>query len=154
MLASKGRIFASSLEQNSENLYRMVFDATDAKKVDNFNECWKILEEKSSTAKAASDEKVTSYLSSGQDKAQRMSLSLARFIQNKFDCSGICETSLFYWGRSIQKGTPLNGETCLNYLKEEIANNLTYMGIVSVIVSLVMLILFFAQYALWKNYDD
>ena len=39
------------------------------------------------------------------------------------------------------------------YLKDEVQNNLSYMGIASVVAGLVMLFAFIFNYCLWTDYD-
>ena len=62
--------------------------------------------------------------------------------------------NFFFWGKEILEGTPLESPTCLNYLKIEVQDNLSFMGITGIIFSVVMLVLFFCQYMLWKKYED
>jgi hypothetical protein len=44
--------------------------------------------------------------------------------------------------------------TCLSYLKEEIGSSLTYLGVASIVVGIVILLIFICQYALWCKYED
>ena len=39
------------------------------------------------------------------------------------------------------------------YLKEEVQNNLSYMGVSSIVAGIVMLFTFIFQYCLWADYD-
>lgn len=74
-----------------------------------------------------------------------------QFFEEQFKCSGLCKTALFYWTRPLSDGRPT--QTCMLYLKEAISNNLTYLGIVSVISGICVLFAFLVQYCLWKKYE-
>ena len=74
------------------------------------------------------------------------------FFESKFTCSGICETSMFYYTLPLSEGPPTT--TCLSYMKTEIENNLTYMGMASLVCGFIMLVTWLCQYMLWKKYDD
>jgi len=79
-------------------------------------------------------------------------ISLLSFFERKYVCSGICTPALFYYSLSLEKGIPT--DTCLSYLKEEIGDSLTYLGVASVVTGVVILLIFIFQYALWCKYED
>jgi small neutral amino acid transporter SnatA (MarC family) len=74
------------------------------------------------------------------------------FFEEKWTCSGICSSSMFYYTLPMSAGPPT--ETCLTYMKDEIQNNLTYMGMASLLCGIVMIVTWLCQYLLWKKYDD
>lgn len=81
----------------------------------------------------------------------KQGLKFITFFEKTWTCSGICEKSLFYYTLPMADGPPQ--VTCLSYMKEEISNNLTYMGLASVLCGLVMIVTWLCQYLLWKKYD-
>ena len=58
---------------------------------------------------------------------------------------------MFYYALEVSDGRP--DKVCLMYLKDEVQNNLSYMGIASVVAGLVMLFAFIFNYCLWTDYD-
>ena len=79
--------------------------------------------------------------------------NLIKGFEQKFSCSGICDTQLFYYTRPMSKGPPKS--TCILHMKDQIANNLTYMGMSSTMCGLIMIFMWICQYSLWKrNYYD
>ena len=78
-------------------------------------------------------------------------MDLVEYFETKFTCSGVCEKSLFFFTLPMKEGPPT--ETCLTYMKEQIADNLTYMGMTVQLCSLVMLFTWCCQYCLWRKYD-
>lgn len=83
--------------------------------------------------------------------AYKTGLKFMNFFEAKFKCSGVCKPALFYWTRPLSDGRPT--QTCMFYLKDAIKNNLTYLGIVSIISGGFTLFAFLTQYCLWKKYD-
>lgn len=67
-------------------------------------------------------------------------------------CSGICESALFYYALDVAEGRPK--QVCLMYLKDEVQNNLSYMGVSAIVAGLVMLFTFIFQYCLWADYSN
>jgi len=91
-----------------------------------------------------------------QDKYNKeefqQAMKFITFFEKKWTCSGICSSSMFYYTLPMSDGPPK--ETCLLHMKDEIQNNLTYMGMASLLCGLVMIVTWLCQYLLWKKYDD
>jgi len=60
------------------------------------------------------------------------------WLENSYNCSGVCKTALFYVTLDLSEGRPM--DTCSMALKDEVKSNLTYMGIVVLVTGIVMLI--------------
>jgi len=58
---------------------------------------------------------------------------------------------MFYYTLPMAVGPP--STTCLTHLKSEIENNLTYMGLASLLCGMIMVVTWLCQYLLWKKYD-
>lgn len=67
-------------------------------------------------------------------------ISFLSYFEKKYTCSGICNYALFYYSLSLEKGTP--GTTCLSYLKTEIGESLTYLGVTSLVIGIVIMMIF------------
>ena len=79
-----------------------------------------------------------------------LAIDFANYFENEYKCSGICESAIFYYALEITEGKP--EQVCLLFLKDEVQNNLSYMGIASIVAGLVMLFTFIFQYCLWADY--
>jgi len=64
-------------------------------------------------------------------------LEMLSFIENKFQCAGMCQPGLFYFSRNITEGIP--EETCLTLIHEEIVNETGSLSIMSTLLGLVAL---------------
>jgi len=84
--------------------------------------------------------------------AMSTSISIISYFEAKYTCSGICTTSLFYTSLDLEKGVP--STTCLTYLKTEIGDSMQYLGVTAVVAGLIMFLIWIAQYALWRKYED
>ena len=71
------------------------------------------------------------------------------YFEQKYACSGICNSAMFFYSLGTDVGVPQ--QTCLVGVKEEIGNNLTFLGVTSIIASLLVLVLWILQYALWQK---
>ena len=80
-----------------------------------------------------------------------LAIDFANYFEEQYGCSGICRSALFYYSLPITSGKPAT--VCLMYLKEEVQNNLAYMGVAAIVTGLVMLAAFIFQYCLWAEYD-
>jgi len=80
-----------------------------------------------------------------------LAIDFANYFEEEYSCSGICRSALFYYSRSITAGKP--EQVCLMFLKQEVQNNLAYMGVAAIVAGLVMLATFIFQYCLWAEYD-
>lgn len=79
-------------------------------------------------------------------------LAVLSYFENKYQCSGICESSLFFYELDLSYGQPKT--TCLLHVKEEIEGSLTYLGVTSLLIGVVCLLIWLCQYSLWCNYKD
>jgi len=69
------------------------------------------------------------------------SMELMRELEDEAKCSGICKSSLFYYGLNIDKGMPM--KTCLLPLKQEIFGDQAYdLGSVFVLAGINALVMF------------
>ena len=81
-----------------------------------------------------------------------LAIDFANYFEEQYKCSGICKSALFYYSLSVTEGIPK--QVCLLYLKEEVQNNLQYMGVAAIVAGLVMSVAFVFQYCLWADYDE
>jgi hypothetical protein len=79
-------------------------------------------------------------------------LQILAYFENKYQCSGICESSLFYYELDLTFGPPKT--TCLLHVKEEVSGSLTYLGVTALIIGVICLLIWVCQYSLWCNYVD
>mmetsp|Transcript_42212 Transcript_42212/g.57395 ORF Transcript_42212/g.57395 Transcript_42212/m.57395 type:complete len:97 (+) Transcript_42212:364-654(+) len=75
--------------------------------------------------------------------------SVMEWMESSYRCSGVCKTALFYVTLDLSEGRPL--DTCSMALKDEVKNNLTYLGIVVLVTGILMFPAFIIQYCLWKK---
>lgn len=73
------------------------------------------------------------------------------FFEGQYECSGLCTPALFYYSLDISNGRPY--ERCLIDLKDEVSNNLSYMGISAVLSGIIMMFVWCCQYCLWRRFD-
>jgi len=78
--------------------------------------------------------------------------TILTYFESKYQCSGICNTALFYYSLDLSIGIPT--KVCLIYLKQEIGSSLVYLGIVSIVGGFLMSLIWCCQYALWRTYED
>jgi hypothetical protein len=79
-----------------------------------------------------------------------MGIKVITFFEAKYTCSGICNPALFYYTLDLSEGIPTS--SCLQYLKSEIGDRMSYLGITAIIIGVLMMLVFVVQYALWCNY--
>lgn len=78
------------------------------------------------------------------------SMELMRELEDEIGCSGMCKSSLFYYGLNIDKGRPT--KTCLLPLKEKIFGDKAYdLGSVFVLAGINTLVMFLAHGILYKR---
>ena len=78
-------------------------------------------------------------------------LDFSSYFEDEYKCSGLCQPALFFYDLHLDQGKPAS--SCLVNLKEEVSNNLSYMGIAAILVGLIMLVAQMFQYCLWKRFD-
>lgn len=116
-----------------------------------FQDCFADIVEGNRDIEQISEEEVAEYKATYDSEEFKAGMGFIEYFEGQFTCSGVCESSLFYYTLPLDKGPPSN--TCLSHMKEMIANNLTYMGMASTLAGIIMSFTWFCQYALWKNYD-
>lgn len=79
-------------------------------------------------------------------------LKVLTYFESKYQCSGVCTPSLFYYSLDLSEGIPKT--TCLSHVKEEIGDSLSYLGITAVACGVVMFLIWCCQYSLWRKYDE
>ena len=87
-----------------------------------------------------------------KDESLSMAIAFADYFEDLYQCSGICESPLFFYSLPLSEGKP--DQVCLLHLKDEVQNNLSYMGIASIFAGLVMMFTFIFQYCLWADYEN
>ena len=117
-----------------------------------FSDCFDDLRSGNRSTEQVSEEKVKEYQDKYNKKEFQQAMKFISFFEKKWTCSGICATSMFYYSLPMSDGPPT--ETCLLHMKDEIQNNLTYMGMAAFACGIVMLVTWLCQYLLWKKYDD
>ena len=101
-----------------------------------------------------SEEDVEKYQKMAKGKEYQAGFGLIKSFESKFDCSGICDESLFYYTLPMNRGPPQS--TCIVHMKDVISSNLTYMGLSATLCGLIMIFMWICQYTLWKKkyYDE
>ena len=117
-----------------------------------FKDCFNDLRSGKRNSDQVSEAKVKEYQELYDRDEYQQAMNFIEYFEDSFTCSGICEQSLFYYTLPMSEGPPTT--TCLINLKEKVANNLTYMGLTSIICGIIMLLTWCCQYMLWKEYDD
>ena len=74
-------------------------------------------------------------------------MSLYFKIEDKLNCSGMCQTGLFYFTKDISIGAPKN--TCLLRLKESLGDIAKVFGDISIIAGTLCLVLFLLHFCLY-----
>jgi hypothetical protein len=77
-------------------------------------------------------------------------IAILTYFESKYTCSGICRPGLFYYSLTLDKSFPTTN--CLGYLKQEIGNNMAYLGITSIVVGGLLFFIWIFQYCLWKRF--
>ena len=117
----------------------------------NFQFCFEDLKNGRRTKEQVPQEKAKELEKQYESKKVQQAIKLVTYFEEKFTCSGICESSLFYYTINLEKGPPTT--TCLSYMKAEVANNLTYMGMTTLLCGFIMMFTWLCQYCLWGRYD-
>ena len=72
-----------------------------------------------------------------------------RFFETEYSCSAICEEPLFTFSRSIEEGLP---KSCFEDIKDEVRNNMFFLGLSATVSGIFLLVLWTLQYCLWQKY--
>merc|ERR1712167_207760 len=73
------------------------------------------------------------------------------YFEGKYTCSGICNPGLFYYSLDLSVGPPT--QNCLQFMKTEIGDRMTYLGVASIVIGVLLLLVFLIQYCLWCKYE-
>ena len=95
----------------------MITTASNGKYYKTFTECNKHLQTKyvnSTGTSTASDVPTGTTIET--------SVKVLEYFESKYQCSGICTPSLFYYSLNLDEGVPKT--TCLSYVKTEIGDSL------------------------------
>ena len=79
-------------------------------------------------------------------------IKILTYFENKYACSGVCTPALFYYSLQLNQGVP--SDTCLAYMKQEIGDSMSYLGITAIATGITMFLIWICQYSLWRKYDD
>lgn len=79
-------------------------------------------------------------------------IKVIQYFENKYKCSGICTTALFYYSLDLSEGIPQN--TCLTNLKSEIGDSLTWLGACTLTVGVICFLIWMMQYVLWCKFEE
>ena len=79
-------------------------------------------------------------------------MKILGYFEGKYTCSGICSTPLFYYTLDLDLGRP--SQICLTHLKDEIGENILYMGVTAVVAGVAMFWSWIVQYLLWAPYKQ
>lgn len=64
--------------------------------------------------------------------------SAMRYLEKNYQCSGVCNSALFYYNLDLEAGIP--DKTCLGAIKKEVGSELEYLGLATVATGFVMFI--------------
>ena len=81
-------------------------------------------------------------------------MKLLKFFEKRFTCTGICETTLFYWTLDTNDAVGVPSETCLPNLKKIMTESVAGLAYATLIVGIALFFVWICQYCLWKKYDD
>lgn len=138
----------TKLPFSSQELVPLDFSGLGQKVYTNFEDCFMDIR-KGDTSQARSE--VQKYKESVKEGVLNFALDFSSFFENSYKCSGLCRPALFFYSVEIKEGRPM--DPCLMILKDEISNNLSYMGISAILVGIVMMITWLTQYCLWKRFE-
>ena len=133
-----------------EETQKLLFEKLKLDKYDSFEQC--VDDIRAGNKKIVPQEKVDELNEIFAKPETQQGLQFIEYFEKNYQCSGICETAMFYYTLNMEDGPPV--ETCNRYMKEFVSSNLTMVGIVTFLAGLVMLCLHCCQYNLWKKYDD
>ena len=68
-------------------------------------------------------------------------------IEDRFNCSGMCKPSLFYFTRDLAEGPPV--DTCLVHMKQFLSSSSRSFATVSVLTGVTALFLFLFHFGLY-----
>jgi len=87
-----------------------------------------------------------------RNELEVLNLDLFSKIEEEYDCSGMCESALFYYSKSTSEGIP--NDTCLKHLKNNLGSDSIGYAYVAVISSFFSLALFISSAFLYMRPED
>ena len=84
-----------------------------------------------------------------KDGFMMLEMDFFEHIESEYDCSGMCETSLFYYTKNVAEGVP--DETCLMHVKNNIGDNVRSYGQLSFFSAIISFGLFFVHFFLYTR---
>ena len=100
---------------NSAGEYRLITTASDGKYYKSFSECNLHLQ-----AKYVNNTDTSSKSDVPTGTTIETSVKVLEYFESKYQCSGICTPSLFYYSLNLDEGVPKT--TCLSHVKTEIGD--------------------------------
>lgn len=94
--------------------------------------------------------KFTDCISAANGTSNSGAVKLIKYFEDKYTCSGICKTPLFYYSLDLSQGIP--STTCLMSLKQEVQSSVGYLGVTGIIIGIVMFFVWTCQYCLWRQF--
>ena len=79
---------------------------------------------------------------------EMLELDLFEKLEENYDCSGMCESALFFYSQELSNGYPV--ETCLMHLKDNISSNTVHYAQISVFSSIIGLGIFFTHFFMYQ----
>ena len=70
-------------------------------------------------------------------------------LEDKHQCSGMCEPSLFYFGKDLHEGPP--GKTCFTPLKDFLSGSANSFAFLSIITGVLALLQFWLHFFLYNR---
>ena len=79
-------------------------------------------------------------------------VSLMMTLEQDYDCSGMCQSAMFYASKSIKEGPPK--QACIYRLKESFDDNMVLLGWSIVATSLMALLMFCCHCGLYLDREQ
>jgi len=77
------------------------------------------------------------------------------FLEQEYNCTGICKTPIFFYDLELSKGMALfDDEKCLLKVQEMTVESAGLTAIILLIVEIFMIAIWCVQYCLWIKYND
>lgn len=85
-------------------------------------------------------------------KGENPFMEVIEFLEDQYDCAGLCRPELFFVTKSIDAGKPKIA--CGEPVAEEFGDALGGIGGAGIIASIMLFLSFLSSYCLWKKYED
>lgn len=123
-----------------------------AKKFSSFQECANYAATNKEAFSSVSDEIYNEIYYYSNTEGKNPYMSVIAFLEDYYECSGICRPNMFFATKTLDSGKPVN--TCGSKVSEDVGNEIGSVGAAGVIAGLMLLCSFLSSYCLWKKYDD